>query len=200
MVFFAIPKNEHKLNFRGVPESAQQRRIAVVGHAFSNWWQRSYIDTPDAGDFDIRFAGVAYEGIDDPVAAKRHPPQKGRCTVSMNGIVSIYTRTEGLVKEGAKLGDTLEWVPVGCGQSWRQLGHKFEPCAIRVFRMSNFERKDTAAPDIIHTTGSMMPTIHTSDRYATSVSFPALSTAAPTGPGEGVSRKPTSRADWFHCR
>ena len=75
MVFFAIPKNERKLNFRGVPESAQQRRIAVVGNAFSNWWQRSYIETGDAGDYDIRFAGVAYEGIDDPVAAKAQSRQ-----------------------------------------------------------------------------------------------------------------------------
>ena len=162
MVFFAIPKKEARLNMKGVPQSSHQRRVGVVGNVFSNWYSRSFeISGNDAeNDFYVRFAGVSYEGIDDPQGARRHPDSKGRFTISINGVVTIYTRTDQLEKEGAKLGDPLEWIPVGCKQSWKQLGPKFEPCRVRVWKRDNYIESKSNKTRV---TKSQMAAIDTSD-------------------------------------
>ena len=118
---------------------SSRSRVAAVSNAFSNWHNRygTHPNDPDDRTDNIRFAGVSYEGIMDAKAAKSHPDQKGRLTVTVNGVVSIYCRADDLAD--AVLGDKLEWVPCGSNMSWRQLGTKFEPCRIRKYDPAKYQ-------------------------------------------------------------
>ena len=141
---YCVPEN-HMVFFYNARKNGMQRygtagssrsRVAVVGDVFSNWYNRSANFTDFNNFVDIRFAGVSYEGISDCKSAKAHPDSKGRLTVTVNGVVSIYCRTDAL--GDAVLGDKLEWCPTGSRMSWRQIGKDFEPCLIRKFDIKRY--------------------------------------------------------------
>jgi len=120
MVFRVVKRFPTKLNYKGAPETGKRRRTAVVEDVFANWYNRALYHAPEprpvrdidpqngvaadmvaadlaaiargrrSDDYDIEFAGVSYEGVTDPVAASRVPDIKGRFTVSVNGIVSLF--------------------------------------------------------------------------------------------------------------